>query len=70
MAKSPLQQNSLSQGCVQQTSLKVFFSFCLPQHRLTWPSPFGFASLFCLTPAMCALKFLNLMTPMQDLFMC
>ena len=35
MAKSQLQQSSLSQGCVQQTSLKVIFSCCVPQHRCT-----------------------------------
>ena len=41
MAKSPLQRNFLSQGCVQQMSLKVFASFCLPQQRLTWPFHLG-----------------------------
>ena len=66
MAKSPSRRNSLSQGCVQQMSLKVFVSFCLPQQILTWPFPFGFASLFCLTPAMCASRFLKPRTPTQE----
>ena len=59
MAKSPLQQNFLSHGCMQQASVKVSVSSCLAQHRLTCTPPVTLSRSLYLTSAVCAYRFLN-----------